>query len=252
MLIRFWHAKTTNRMRNIGNFGVLGPIELHDATKKLYDFIITSKGLCDELTILQYAHPLMVVLLQTKIFTGDPIGCATDQALFLASLRSNGRFQLANSHTKCCAMFQHSFYAICIHDAHIEWESLLLYMPIRCRPPSVQKPEFVLGGVRKQVHGDDQTSGSDSDSDDSEDDDMSREDGMDSATDSEDSDESSADGEEEDEHALSLNPEELAIKDVVNLELDNIDSEEDHISLPCADESQGENHEGGMRSVQGD
>jgi hypothetical protein len=130
MLIRFWHAKVTNRMQGLGDFKVIGSSDVAKATGDLYDLFIYSKGLCHEDSSLRKAHPLLDLLLRTKIIPGDLIACATDQALFLVSLRPNSHFQLANSLTRCCAMLQHCFYAITVHIARLEWERLEEYTPV--------------------------------------------------------------------------------------------------------------------------
>jgi hypothetical protein len=164
MMLRFWHLKSDPKRwvtAKLGNFRVIGTRHHAKVTADLYMHIIEVKGILKPDLLLRYLHHLLDALVRTEILTEDRIACPTDQAACLASMRSHGRFQLANPFTSWCAKLQHCMFDISAHIIRLEFGDHDDYVPHGSKQAIL--PDNHHEDVVREV--DDQSGTSDSDSD---------------------------------------------------------------------------------------
>jgi hypothetical protein len=129
MMLRFIHAWITHNLRALGNFKLIGTQEQSDAALALYDLFIKTKGSPELNDFYPLQHRLCDTLLRAKNLSEDPVGCPTDQMIFITALLGPNRYRPASSITAVCAQLQFCFRSILIHVVRLDAEEVDQYTP---------------------------------------------------------------------------------------------------------------------------
>jgi hypothetical protein len=129
MMLRFIHASLTHNTRALGSFILIGTQEQSDAALSLYELFIKTKGSPELNDFYPLQHRLCDTLLRAKNLSEDPVGCPTDQMLFITALLGPNRYRPASSITSVCAQLQFCFRSILIHVVRLDAEEMDQYTP---------------------------------------------------------------------------------------------------------------------------